>query len=757
MPVGRRVGLVARIASILAIALVVSGALTACQQDSTPHVEVDPASTLGLPKLIGLETIVQPETRVLDDEALTALDDVTILNLDECFDRTETHKPCEFRLTFATLPDGLKVGSVVVAGVSDATPNGLLATVTAIDDTTVLATEATIGDALRQGEFRVEKSFSSSDVTSEISAPGVTGGSSIGTSGSGGTHRKSFAVPRADGFGFNYSLDTDIADGVHATGTVGFDIGCGAYGGLTWKKVWKVPVYPNGVYFEAKCGVTQDGALTITGTAGKTLDQSYEVTRLSLEPISFFVGPVPVVLVPEIIVSIDAHGKVGAQMSVGVSEHFGAVVGINYSDGFHVIKDFSSDFSKTVSTGSARLSLTAGVVLSQSLLLYGIVGPSLIEEAYLDLQGKPQGEKPIWCMNGGLKASVSIGIDLGIKYLGFGPEELFNWTKELGCAGNTAPTVTITQPFAGAGIYPGTGNGALHLVGQAWDEEDGALTLHWSSDIDGTLGTTTSGKDLTINDLSLGQHTITVYATDSDGATTTKSVVITAKDGAPSVSVTMKDAAGNWAPVTSISGAKGDLVYIRLVPASPVMLTFPSCDDVVWSGALPVTSTSGCDFSVSLNQQGSFTLGAQLTDQGKIGSASLMATVGPAPAVITPQFSPITATNQSGQPIYDNLGAMGYGDVATLKINYTNGFSAQKTVTYSWSIRTTSSGQQPGEWKAMGSTDAATLSGSSRSFTAPKQYGKVYYYEILVTMKNATTGADIGSKSFRMSYVGPPA
>lgn len=92
---------------------------------------------------------------------------------------------------------------------------------------------------------------------------------------------------------------------------------------------------------------------------------------------------------------------------------------------------------------------------------------------------------------------------------------------------NEPPTASISAPS----------NGALYVVGEeisfegsAQDPEDGALgggSLVWESDRDGQLGT---GTAFTREDLTPGDHTITLTATDSEGDTGTDSVEITVSE-----------------------------------------------------------------------------------------------------------------------------------------------------------------------------------------------------------------------------------
>ena len=86
---------------------------------------------------------------------------------------------------------------------------------------------------------------------------------------------------------------------------------------------------------------------------------------------------------------------------------------------------------------------------------------------------------------------------------------------------NEPPSATITAPADGAVVAAGE---SISFQGSAIDPEDGPLTgshLVWSSDLEGEIGT---GAGFTSSTLSVGSHTITLTATDPQGATGSASV-----------------------------------------------------------------------------------------------------------------------------------------------------------------------------------------------------------------------------------------
>lgn len=99
---------------------------------------------------------------------------------------------------------------------------------------------------------------------------------------------------------------------------------------------------------------------------------------------------------------------------------------------------------------------------------------------------------------------------------------------------NTAPAVTISAPADGSTLQEGE---AVTFLGTAWDNEEGDLStnIHWTSDLDGTLGT---GLAVTAI-LSRGVHTITATVIDSGGLPGSTTITVSQCAFPPSGPMTM--------------------------------------------------------------------------------------------------------------------------------------------------------------------------------------------------------------------------
>lgn len=99
----------------------------------------------------------------------------------------------------------------------------------------------------------------------------------------------------------------------------------------------------------------------------------------------------------------------------------------------------------------------------------------------------------------------------------------FTHDGDAGIPDNQAPVVNILAPVGGSSVIEGD---TVAFMGSANDAEDGdvANTLEWTSDLDGVIG---QGVSFSTNSLSVGQHTVTASAADSQAANGVALVTLT--------------------------------------------------------------------------------------------------------------------------------------------------------------------------------------------------------------------------------------
>jgi len=212
---------------------------------------------------------------------------------------------------------------------------------------------------------------------------------------------------------------------------------------------------------------------------------------------------------------------------------------------------------------------------------------------------------------------------------------------------NQLPTAQITAPANGTSFARGAG---VIFAGTGIDPEEGALTgaaLVWTSSLDGQIGT---GSSFTTSALSVGTHTITLTATDSQGAagTTQISVAITA---APPP---------NQAPAAAIGTPASGSSFIT---GTPVIFAGTAIDPeegaltgaaLVWTSSLDGQFGTGGSRTTSALSVGTHTITLTATDsQSATGTASITVTITAAPPPNQAPSATITAPADGSSFVQD--------------------------------------------------------------------------------------------------------
>ncbi len=271
------------------------------------------------------------------------------------------------------------------------------------------------------------------------------------------------------------------------------------------------------------------------------------------------------------------------------------------------------------------------------------------------------------------------------------------------------PTVDITSPAAGGSAQVGA---SVNFEGTATDPEDGALTgtsLVWTSSRDGQLGT---GTSISRDDLSIGAHTITLRASDSDGWIVTDQITFTITNDPPVATIT--------APANGGSADEGDPVNFtgNANDTEDGALTGTS---LVWTSSRDGQIGTGENFSTSSLSAGTHTITLTATDSnGATGTDQITFTVNSTASPImvnvgSSASSSINVGQQTSLPIIVDMTNAGSRNVASIQVRVTWGTGTATYVSSSSGIGATINSGNAGSGEVIANWFAG--SGNTSTFT----------------------------------------
>ena len=417
-----------------------------------------------------------PETTVVLDE--TTLDHLSYVS--------EDFSTLIFEHSTEQL-SSLAAGDVIVCGVSEATPYGLLRRVTSVDvgdeQTTVETAFATLEDAIEE-----------CDVSGTWSL--LPDGSAVPLG----------AVATATCTGWYIDIDDIVmaeagSVRVVARGSICADID------LDFRlkiKSWNL----REAHFSLTTAETAELEIAIEG-AIEVLDGKWELYRQYMNPIVLWVGLMPVVITPVLTFNVGVDAKVYHRVTTSITQEAEVTVGVSYIQGtWSPVTGHSAAFGWDAPSLSTGCSVKGYVGPQLSLLLYGITGP------YGEIRGYGKLEadilaNPWWSLYGGVEARVGARIEiLGRDIADYEVPAAIGYRVLLAQAETDTPISLIISSTAGGSVTtPGEGTFSYD-PGTVVELEAGAAEgyqfVNWTGDV-GTVGNVNAASTtITMN----GDYTI---------------------------------------------------------------------------------------------------------------------------------------------------------------------------------------------------------------------------------------------------------
>jgi hypothetical protein len=304
--------------------------------------------------------------------------------------------------------EDLAPGDVMVGDVSSQAPDGFLRRVSSVStdgrEVVVQTEPARIEDAIDTGRVQLSQVLDPADVRAAWQRQGVA----------------LAALPLAPGpGGFVQTLDNVVlfdldgdkstkGDQVVANGELSFEPRLDFDLKLEGASIEKISLV---------AGATERVHLRISGDV-QLLDahEEVEVAWYAFQPITVWVGWIPVVLSPQMRIVVGLDGTATVAFDTSVTQQASVSAGLQYANGhWSPIADFSNDFTYQPPTLSASANVRAYGGLRAAVLIYGVGGPYAGIDGFLALDADIN-RVPLWELYGGLEALVGIRFEvLGYK------------------------------------------------------------------------------------------------------------------------------------------------------------------------------------------------------------------------------------------------------------------------------------------------------------------------------------------------------
>jgi hypothetical protein len=390
-----------------------------------------------------------------DPEPIVELKKDVWLLTDEGLEKLFLYDPNNGSFNFSqTLPQGIGAGSILGAGVSSKTPNGVLRRITSIDNSRTLlnSEQASLEELIYTGHINISHELNPSEISSYYSREGVE-----------------FSFENPENFSFNLSINTPLYDEdgdflttddqLRLRGHIKFNYGLdffmlarrGSLESLSFNTT-----------------VNKDIRLVVeSGIPGLDLSQEIDLARYDFSPLVFYLPtpvPWPVVFTPKVKVVAGVKGLT-ADLKLDFEEMTSFETGIYYHEGtWNPSSNFSNDFIFGDPVISSRASIKGYAGPRLELMLYGVVGPSAQADGYLNFESDLL-EPGVWKLFGGLEVLLGIRAEIFKWNLFAYQDKIIDYEKTL-----AEGQIAVQPPPP-----PSTQNGMIAYVTGSGDNRDISL------------------------------------------------------------------------------------------------------------------------------------------------------------------------------------------------------------------------------------------------------------------------------------------
>lgn len=384
----------------------------------------------------------------------------------------------------------LNIGDIIVMGVTEYTPEGLLRKVkkvTKAGGKVIIETEfGTLEEAIEDGEFYFDISLQPEDIEESLSR----------TAGIKPMTNKSLL--RDSSYDFNYEIDVlaydgdgipeTLEDNVTLLGNLSFDYNL-IFSAKIADHELKNLTFKNIIEIGEGININVGGSLTV-----KLLGKSLLKKPIRLKPITFMIGPLPVVLIPIFDLKWSIDGGIYGTLTTEVARTDTFTVGFEWSNGTaQPIADHHTEYDSSL-TSSAGFTIKGSVGPELFCKIYGVAGPYCTVGPYI----KGTGDKyanPWWELKGGLH--VLAGAKLEIFRITYAEVHLtvLDVSKTILQADGPFPNYApiITSLVADSNTIDINESTAITCF--ATDPDGDTLTYDWTSPDGGTISG--SGSSIT--------------------------------------------------------------------------------------------------------------------------------------------------------------------------------------------------------------------------------------------------------------------